>query len=107
MIRNHSPGLGHSCRDCRSWAGSTAATYGWSIAGAPAMLGASLNMRENWSRSHQNVILAQGSATAGLLLQATRAIPIVFVIVSDPVSAGFVDSLSRPGGNATGFLMFE
>jgi len=41
------------------------------------------------------------------LLQATRAIPIVFVIVPDPVSAGFVDSLARPGGNATGFLMFE
>jgi putative ABC transport system substrate-binding protein len=54
-----------------------------------------------------DVILAQGSATAGPLLQATRAIPIVFVIVPDPVSAGFVDSLARPGGNATGFLMFE
>jgi putative ABC transport system substrate-binding protein len=54
-----------------------------------------------------DVILAQGSSTAGPLLQATRAIPIVFVIVPDPVSAGFVDSLARPGGNATGFLMFE
>src|SRR5262249_48387403 len=54
-----------------------------------------------------DVILGQGSSTAGPLLQATRAIPIVFVIVPDPVSAGFVDSLARPGGNATGFLMFE
>ena len=54
-----------------------------------------------------DVILAQGSSTAGPLLQATRAIPIVFVIVPDPVSAGFVDSLAHPGGNATGFLMFE
>jgi putative ABC transport system substrate-binding protein len=54
-----------------------------------------------------DVILAQGSSTAGPLLQATRALPIVFVIVPDPVSAGFVDSLARPGGNATGFLMFE
>jgi putative ABC transport system substrate-binding protein len=54
-----------------------------------------------------DVILAQGSSTAGPLLQATRAIPIVFVIVPDPVSAGLVDSLARPGGNATGFLMFE
>jgi len=53
------------------------------------------------------VILAQGSSTVGPLLQATRAIPIVFVIVPDPVSAGFVDSLAHPGGNATGFLMFE
>jgi putative ABC transport system substrate-binding protein len=41
------------------------------------------------------------------LLQATRTVPIVFVIVVDPVGSGFVDSLSRPGGNATGFMMFE
>jgi putative tryptophan/tyrosine transport system substrate-binding protein len=54
-----------------------------------------------------DVILAQGSGTVGPLLQVTRAVPIVFVIVPDPVSAGFVDSLARPGGNASGFLMFE
>jgi putative ABC transport system substrate-binding protein len=54
-----------------------------------------------------DVILAQGSGTVGPLLQATRAVPIVFVIVPDPVGAGFVDSLARPGGNASGFLMFE
>jgi putative tryptophan/tyrosine transport system substrate-binding protein len=54
-----------------------------------------------------DVILAEGGTTLGPLLQATRSIPIVFVIVPDPVGAGFVDSLSRPGGNATGFLMFE
>jgi putative tryptophan/tyrosine transport system substrate-binding protein len=47
------------------------------------------------------------SASVGPLLQATRDVPIVFVIVPDPVSSGFVDSLSRPGGNATGYLMFE
>jgi len=41
------------------------------------------------------------------LLQATRAVPIVFVLVPDPVGAGFVDSLARPGGNATGFTLFE
>ena len=54
-----------------------------------------------------NAIVATGSATLGPLLQTTRAVPIVFVIVPDPVGAGFVDSLARPGGNATGFLMFE
>ena len=43
----------------------------------------------------------------GPLLQATRTVPIVFVIVADPVGAGFVDSLARPGGNATGFMLFE
>ena len=41
------------------------------------------------------------------LLHATRTVPIVFTVVPDPVGAGFVDSLARPGGNATGFLNFE
>ena len=54
-----------------------------------------------------DVILASGSAAVGPLLQATRTVPIVFTIVPDPVGAGFVDSLSRPGGNATGFVQFE
>jgi ABC-type uncharacterized transport system substrate-binding protein len=54
-----------------------------------------------------DVILATGSAAAGPLLQATRTVPVVFVIVPDPVGAGFVNSLSRPGGNATGFIQFE
>jgi len=57
--------------------------------------------------SAPDVILANGSATAGPLLQATRTIPVVFVIVPDPVGAGYVESLARPGGNATGFSMFE
>ena len=54
-----------------------------------------------------DVIVATGSATVGPLLQATRTVPIVFVYVPDPVGAGFVDSLARPGGNATGFTPFE
>jgi len=54
-----------------------------------------------------DVILAQGEATVGPLLQATRTVPIVFPAVVDPVAAGFVDSLARPGGNATGFMVFE
>jgi len=54
-----------------------------------------------------DVILAMGSVTVGPLLQATRAVPIVFVLVPDPVAAGFIDSLARPGGNATGFINFE
>jgi putative ABC transport system substrate-binding protein len=54
-----------------------------------------------------DVILATGSGTVAPLLQATRTVPVVFVIVPDPVGAGFVDSLARPAGNATGFIMFE
>ena len=54
-----------------------------------------------------DVILATGSPTVGPLLQATRTVPIVFPIVVDPVGAGFVDSLARPGGNATGFTVFR
>jgi putative ABC transport system substrate-binding protein len=53
------------------------------------------------------VILASGSAATGPLLQVTRLVPIVFAIVPDPVGAGFVDSLARPGGNATGFISFD
>ena len=54
-----------------------------------------------------DVILASGTSTVGPVLEATRTVPIVFPIVVDPVGAGFVDSLARPGGNATGFLTFE
>ena len=54
-----------------------------------------------------DVILAHGSSTVGPMLQATRTVPIVFPVIADPVGAGYIDSLARPGGNATGFLSFE
>jgi len=54
-----------------------------------------------------DVILAGGGTGAEAMLKATRTIPIVFAIVPDPVGAGIVERLSRPGGNATGFVMFE
>jgi putative ABC transport system substrate-binding protein len=54
-----------------------------------------------------DVILASGASTIGPLQQATRTVPIVFVLVIDPVGAGFVDSMSRPGGNTTGFTLYE
>jgi putative ABC transport system substrate-binding protein len=53
-----------------------------------------------------DVILATGASLAPML-QATRTVPIVFAFVADPVGSGAVESLSRPGGNATGFMMFE
>ena len=54
-----------------------------------------------------DVILAAAELVPWPLLQATRTVPIVFVQVVDPVGAGFVDSLARPGGNVTGFTSFE
>jgi len=53
------------------------------------------------------LVAASGTTSIAPLLQATRTVPIVFAIVVDPVGAGFVASLARPGGNATGFTMFE
>ncbi len=54
-----------------------------------------------------DVIVAHAATTVGPLLQATRTVPVVFPAIVDPVGAGFVDSLTRPGGNATGFMNYE
>jgi putative tryptophan/tyrosine transport system substrate-binding protein len=54
-----------------------------------------------------DAILAGGTSSVGPLLQATRSVPIVFTLANDPVGAGYVDSLARPGGNATGFMNWE
>jgi putative ABC transport system substrate-binding protein len=54
-----------------------------------------------------DVILAHANGAVAALQQATRSVPIVFPVAGDPVAAGFVDSLARPGGNITGFLNFE
>src|SRR5262249_48945790 len=54
-----------------------------------------------------DVILAHGASTVGPLLQITRTVAIVAPVFGDPVAAGFVDSLARPGGNITGFISFE
>jgi putative tryptophan/tyrosine transport system substrate-binding protein len=54
-----------------------------------------------------DIILASGTLSVAALQQVSRALPIVFAAVTDPVGAGFVDSLARPGGNATGFMIYE
>src|SRR5215467_1165338 len=54
-----------------------------------------------------DVVLAENTISVTALYHVTRTLPIVFAIVPDPVGAGFVDSLSRPGGNITGFMVFE
>ena len=54
-----------------------------------------------------DVVLANGTTALGPLLEVTRTVPIVFVQITDPVSTGYVESLARPGGNVTGFSLFE
>ena len=54
-----------------------------------------------------DVVLAFGATTVGPLLQNTRTVPIVFPVMGDPVAAGYVESLERPGGNVTGFMNYE
>ena len=64
-------------------------------------------MLKSWLHSPQTSFLLPAVQTLGPLLQVTRTVPIVFVQVTDPVGAGYVQSLARPGGNATGFIPFE
>src|SRR5262245_47507123 len=54
-----------------------------------------------------DIILASGTLAVTALQRISRTLPIVFAAVADPVGAGFVDSLARPGGNATGFMVYE
>jgi len=54
-----------------------------------------------------DIMFASGAPSVAALQRATRALPIVFVAIIDPVGAGFVDALARPGGNTTGFMLFE
>jgi putative ABC transport system substrate-binding protein len=91
------------------------AEFGW-------MEGGNLRIDYRWTRGdveevrkyaaelvamNPDLILAQGSSLVGPLLQVTRTIPITFVSVVDPVGSGFVASLAHPGGNASGFVLFE
>ena len=89
------------------WAGPTAATCGSIIAGAGGTPTPFASYAAELVALAPDVILVTGTASLAAMLQVTRTVPIVFVIVVDPVGAGFVDSLSRPGGNATGFMQFE
>src|SRR5262245_3311602 len=107
-MKKGKPASGHFSRGCSNWGGSKAATCESTFDGPePLMPTTFVNTRPNWQRLHLTQILATGSSTVGPLLQATRTVPIVFVGVPDPVGAGYVASLARPGGNATGFTAFE
>jgi ABC-type sugar transport system substrate-binding protein len=85
--------IGHNVRIDTRWAGPNAASLR-KHAGDLAALA-------------PDVILAHGVSGVSAMLQATRSVPIVFPVVGDPVAAGYVESLARPGGNVTGFMTFE
>jgi putative ABC transport system substrate-binding protein len=63
--------------------------------------------RRNWSRCSPRVVLVHATPFVAAVRQETRSIPLVFVSVSDPIGSGFVANLARPGGNLTGFLLYE
>src|SRR5215475_5021396 len=103
--------------DYRAWFGAflqALAQSGWTI-GRNARIDTRWGANAAEVRKHAaelvalspDVILAHGAGAVAPLLQATRTVPIVFPIIADPVAAGFIDSLARPGGNATGFMLFE
>jgi putative ABC transport system substrate-binding protein len=85
--------IGRNVRIDTRWAGTDAAEIRRHVAELVALA--------------PDVILANGASTLAPLLQATRTVPTVFPVVVDPVGAGLVDSLARPGGNVTGFMGFE
>jgi putative ABC transport system substrate-binding protein len=89
--------------------------FGW-------LIGQNVQIETRWGTANDNeirksaaelvalkpdVILAHGGSTVGPLQQATHTIPIVFPVAGDPVAGGFVESLAKPGGNITGFALFE
>src|SRR5258705_9415906 len=85
---------------CGKRAGSRVAMCGLTSVGAPEIPSVLANTRRSWSQ-------ASGDHSVVASQQATRTVPIVFTVVSDPVGTGYVASLARPGGNMTGFTLFE
>src|SRR5436190_3618894 len=107
MILTLKPATRSSCWLYSNWAGPAAATCGSIISGVWAKAIPFVNTRWNWPASRPTSFWPAAARRLAALLQATRMVPIVFVNVADPVGAGFVDSLGRPGGNVTGFMQFE
>ena len=89
-----------------NWVGRTDGTFRSWFAGVAGNEPETRKYAEEIVALAPDVILATGQA-AELMLKATRTIPVVFAVVPDPMGSGFVQSLSRPGGNATGFMQFE
>ena len=97
------PHCGVSARAAAIWAGPTAAMCG-SISAGPRAMPTHSQIRGGIGRARAGRHPGRWRPDVAALQQATRTVPIVFVVVADPVGAGFVDSLARPGGNITGFM---
>ena len=96
-----------SGKACKNWVGLKVKTCGSTSAGRAGDADLDRRFAAELVALTPDVILATGSPTVAALQLATRTVPIVFAHAVDPVGAGFVESLARPGGNATGFVLFE
>ena len=96
-----------SNKPCSNWAGATAAMCGSTSDGAPTTSSVDRKYAAELVALAPDVILASGTLSAAALQNVTHTLPIVFAQIADPVGAGLVDTLARPGGNTTGFMNFE
>src|SRR5258708_20664402 len=100
-------GARHLPRDCSNWGGRSAATSGSIIAGVGGDAEGFRKYAAELVALGPGIILGTAASIVTALQQVSRTIPIVFVSTIDPVGAGLVASLARPGGNATGFTSYE
>jgi putative ABC transport system substrate-binding protein len=106
MTQKGKPALRHSCKGYRNWVGASVVTLVIDIRWSTDTADARKYATELIALA-PDVILANSSLAVAPLVQMTRTVRIVFTTVADPVGAGYVESLARPGGNITGFTIFE
>jgi ABC-type uncharacterized transport system substrate-binding protein len=106
-IRRHRAASARSGRNWKGWAGSKAAICGSSSDGPAATRERLRAYTAELVASPPDAIIASPTSSVAALKEATHTIPIVFALLADPVSTGFVESWARPGGNITGFTSFE
>ena len=106
-MRRPKPASPRSFRSYRNSAGQRAGTFGSTFARVRAIPLPHENMRRSWLRFVQTYSSPPALHLWRWFLEVTQTVPIVFCVVVDPIGAGFVEKLSRPGSNVTGFMMFD